>query len=337
ALWPLLGIAASIVSVLRSSGLGDYPQDAGPALSALAHGHAGRAIELQPLMGSLSLLLRAPFAALAGAAGAGSEAVYEAGAVPCVLAAAALGVWFAAELRRAGRPVAAQLLAVLLPVFNPATSGALGAGHPEEILCGALCVAAVVLASRNRPLAGALALGLALATKQWALVAAAPFLVALPRARARAAVVAAGVATLLTLPLALGDPGRFLRVGHMASTTPSSDPLNLWWPFATARHIHVSAIVTAYDLPAWLNRLTHPLIVLAPIPLAFLLRRRAALLVLALAFLLRCALDPVDIGYYHVPLVLALLAGETFDRRRTIPVVTIATAAAIWLVCSRIA
>src|SRR5581483_5454923 len=141
--------AASIVSVLRSSGLGDYPQDAGPALSALAHGHAGRAIELQPLMGSLSLLL---------------------------------------------------------PVFNPATSGALGAGHPEEILCGALCVAAVVLASRNRPLAGALALGLALATKQWALVAAAPFLVALPRARARAAVVAAGVATLLTLPLALGDP-----------------------------------------------------------------------------------------------------------------------------------
>ena len=40
-------------------------------------------------------------------------------------------------------------------------------------------------------------------------------------------------------------------------------------------------------------------------------------------------LDPWDLGYYHLPLVLALVAWETEKRRP--PVIALAVTGAIWL------
>ena len=57
----------------------------------------------------------------------------------------------------------------------------------------------------------------------------------------------------------------------------------------------------------------------------------AALPLIAILFLLRCALDPMDNAYYHVPLLLALLAFEVLCTRRQLPVVTLLTAAVLWL------
>jgi hypothetical protein len=63
-------------------------------------------------------------------------------------------------------------------------------------------------------------------------------------------------------------------------------------------------------------------------------RRRAAPLdafaAIALVFLLRCVLDPLDGVYYHVPFLLALLAWEGLTRRG-IPVLTLVSAAALWV------
>jgi hypothetical protein len=80
------------------------------------------------------------------------------------------------------------------------------------------------------------------------------------------------------------------------------------------------------------------LIVVASLPFAaFFIRRRSAasafdaLALLSVAFLLRCVLDPVDNAYYHVPLVLAVLAWETLARPRRLPIVSLLTAAALWL------
>ena len=184
---PLLALAAGALVTLRFAALGDYPQDAGPPMRALLEGHLGRALELQPLMGGFALLARLPFAALA-LLGNGSELlVYRLGALPCVAAAALLGL--ACWRLTGGRSPAARLCFAALCILNPPIAAALGAGHPEEILGGALAVAAVLLAVRGRMLLGALALGLALATKQWALLAVLPFLLAVPGRRGRALLV----------------------------------------------------------------------------------------------------------------------------------------------------
>ena len=107
-------------------------------------------------------------------------------ALPCLLAAAALGVWLVAQMRRRTGPARSLARAVALGVCvaNPLTLRALELGHPEELLGGALCVAAVLLAARERPLWAGLALGLAIANKEWALLAVGPVLLALPSRRA---------------------------------------------------------------------------------------------------------------------------------------------------------
>jgi hypothetical protein len=90
--------------------------------------------------------------------------------------------------------------------------------------------------------------------------------------------------------------------------------------------------------PAWLAPIPHPLIVGLAAPLAALWWQRAgragrdrhdALLLLALLFLGRCALDPWNLVYYQLPLVLALLAWEV-PRARGLPVLTLAVTAATW-------
>ena len=65
--------------------------------------------------------------------------------------------------------------------------------------------------------------------------------------------------------------------------------------------------------------------------MAALRRRRArrddALALLALALLLRCALDPWNLVYYHLPCALALVAWET-RRGRPYPVLALGLSAA---------
>jgi hypothetical protein len=58
--------------------------------------------------------------------------------------------------------------------------------------------------------------------------------------------------------------------------------------------------------------------------------RDDALGVLAFAFLLRCMLDPWDLIYYHLPLVVALAAWEA-RRGRDLPVLSVVVTAACWV------
>ena len=116
-----------------------------------------------------------------------------------------------------------------------------------------------------------------------------------------------------------------------------------WWFFAAAPdkvHLHLPAGYptgfTLYRLPSWLGQVTHPLIVGLAVPLSILVywrnrTREAALPLIAILFLLRCALDPMDNAYYHVPLLLALLALEVLCTKRQLPVVTLLTAGLLWL------
>jgi hypothetical protein len=309
--------SAALLAALMAlaTGIGtDYPMDAGPAISALARGDVHAFVSTPVQMGPLSILLRAPFAALAGP---DSIWAYRLGALVCLLALVGLGGLVA---RRAG--AGAGLLAATLLIANPVTYEALHLGHPEELLGAALCVAAVLLAA-ERPVAAAVALGAALATKQWALIAIAPVLLAAPRhARVRVAAIAAGTAAAVIVPVALADPHAFVSgLDRPAFGLSEMRTGNLWGIAAGTDRVSLGAGESAaiYLVPSWLQHVAHPLVALLTLGLGVAaLRRRTIdpLALLALLMLVRCALDPWDHGYYHVPFLAALVAWEVLEARR---------------------
>jgi len=309
----------------------DYFADASASIDALVRGDLDGFFASQPLMGSFSLLVRAPF--VAAVFDGRLEDVYFAGAIPCLVAALALGIALGRIAADAGQPASVQGLIAGLAVVNPITFRALHWGHPEELLAGALCVGAVLAAVRDRQLLAGLLLGLALATKQWALIAVLPALLATSTRRMALLGIAAAVAAALTLPALIANLGGFEQVARSAaghnSLGASTTPENLWWPLAD--RVEVTIVGERYMAPAWVGTVAHPLIVLAPIPLAVLLwlrpgrRRDDALGLLTLCLLLRCLLDQWNNDYYHLPFLLSLLAWETV-RRPGVPRFTLAAA-----------
>jgi hypothetical protein len=317
----LLAIAA--LSVRASSGMAaglDYFTDAGAAIDELVRGDLAGFFANQPLMGSFSLLVRAPF--VAAVFDQSLDTVYFAGAIPCVIAAVVLGVALGRILADAGQPPAVQGIATGLAVINPLTFRALHWGHPEELLAAALCVGAVLAAVRERSLLAGILLGLALATKQWAVLAILPTLLAAPARRLALVTIAAAIAGALTLPALLVNADQFGNVAQAAAgqsgAAGSTTPWNVWWPFAELRA--VPGLGVRWMSPDWVPAVSHPLIVALGVALPALLWLRRdrrpddALLLLALLFLLRCMLDNWNNVYYHVPFLLALLAWETVRR-----------------------
>jgi hypothetical protein len=335
-----IGVVATLLSLLNTS-TGDYPKDAGPTIQALLDGRLGEALASQPLMGSLSVLIRLPFAAAADLAGGGDLLVYQLGSIPCVAAAGVLGLAIARWMERRGASRAACIATIVFSMVNPLTREALVLGHPEELLGGALCVGAVLAALRGGSTRAGILLGLALATKQWALIAVLPVLAAAPAKRLRVAVLAGAVAAVLTVPLVAGNLSGFSETAKLAAYGGESvHPWNVLWPMAGTEDRVISIgdeerVVTVRVIPGWLARLTHPLIVALALPLSlawWFSRRRTpddALALLALLFLLRCLLDPVDNVYYHVPFLLSLMAWEGLVRRG-LPLVSILSSATIY-------
>jgi hypothetical protein len=343
----LLAAALGLLATLSHSGdyvpgetawVGDNPA---PAIEALAHGRLGDFLGLHPWMGSVSLLLRWPFAALGEALGASDLAVYKLGAVPCLLVLGGLALIADRLLAARGRRPAIRVLVAALWLVNPVTFAALRAGHPEELLTAALCLGAVLAAGRGRAGWAGVLLGLALATKQWALVAVLAVLAAHGDGRGRLCLTAAVVAAALTLPLALGNPGRLWEVAREASRPTAAGPANVWAPFVEERRRvffdgERRRTAVGYTLPDGLRPVPRPIILLAPVAIGLLWLRRhppgldGAVGLLALFLLLRCALDPVNFEYYYAPFVIVLALYETL-RRDELPIVSLLASAAIWL------
>lgn len=329
-----LGVLAVLVLSLRASvgmepGL-DYFSDASAAIDALARGDLDGFFASQPLMGSFSLVLRAPF--VAAVFDGNLETVYFAGALPCLFATVILGLALARLAAEHGQSAPVQGLIAGLAVINPITFRALHWGHPEELLGAALCVGAVLAALRERELLAGVLLGLAIATKQWALIAVLPTLLAAPRRRIALLTIAGSLVALFYLPGLIANSASFggatEAAAGQAAGGASTTPWSLWWPLASVAD---SSFGERYMAPAWVGVVSHPLIVLLPIPLAALLWRRRdrrpddALLLLALLFLLRCLLDNWSNDYYHAPFFLSLLAWESV-RRPGVPYLSLTVA-----------
>ena len=364
----MAGVATGVVAWLGlySYGWTDYENEVQPAFNALVHGHVERFLQIAPSYGG-SLIERAPFALLPGVWGGGALAVYRAVAVPCLLGAALLGVWTVAHMRSTARTTRlARAVALALFVANPLTVRALELGHPEELLGAALCVAAALAAIRGRAVFAGVALGLAIANKEWALAAVGPVLVGLPasasprlgaladhrRLRELAAACArpaaclasaAATAAAVLAPLVLVPGGRFVSNAHSAASGGALfEPWQLGWFLGHPVHSHGASGASARHVaPAWVYQASHPSIVLASVVLTAILllvrwrsprghtRATDALVLLALALLARCMLDTWDNLYYALPCVFALTAWEASERLRA-PALALSVTVLLW-------
>ncbi|HET9677386.1 MAG TPA: glycosyltransferase 87 family protein [Solirubrobacterales bacterium] len=319
--------SASAWLAAGASSMGDWPHDAGRAVRPLAHGDVGRYLSEHVGMGPVATLVQAPFAALAGG---GELSAYRWACFPCLLVAGMVGLYLAGIARRRGVSRIGQALIASLFLVNPLTVEALQWGHPEEILTAALAVAAVAAASEGKPRGAAALLGLALASKQWALIAILPTLMALPGNRFRTGAVALAVAAALMLPGILAAPGGFADTqAGSAHTKGVVTPWSFWYAGSSVKTETVGAppttmVVQVHRPPPLVAAISRPLIVLLAfaIPIGLGLRRRSfalsgpdAMALLALLALLRCFLDPVDNVYYHAPLLLAVIGWDALACR----------------------
>lgn len=328
-LLPAIAFIAGIALMLRSAfpmeaGI-DYFIDASPAIDALGRGDLHAFFVQHPLMGNVSLLLRTPF--VLPVYDGSLQAVYFAGVIPCFAAVVILAAALRRRMTALGRPALAITLVGVVAIVNPGVFRSIHWGHPEELLGGALCVGAILAALRARWLLSGVLLGLAIGTKQWAVIAVIPALLAAPDLRRAGGLlaVAAAVALAFTLPSLVAAPDQFVSVHKQVAVAGGPvGPPNVWWPFSTPRDPAERAAVAkgfADQLPQWLSQLTHPLIVLAGVPLGLLfwrrrrsLQREDVLGLFALLMLLRCVLDPWNNDYYHAPFLMALLAWEALAR-----------------------
>jgi hypothetical protein len=333
-----IALLAAIVFALAASLGTDYAAGAGVAIGALRRTDLAGFFGNQPGMGQLSLWLRWP------AAQVPSEILwqYRAGALMCLL----FPVGLAAYMARRTTTVVAVLVAGAV-VANPVTIRALELGHPEEAMCAALCVGGVLLLLDGRTGWGSVALGLAIATKQWALLAVVPGLIAIaPEARRRALGTMAAIAALFTLPALIADTQSFFQaLDAPTSGVAQLRPGNFWsLVIGPSAEISLGADESAQItlVPDWLRTVAHPAIFLAGVGLPLLMLWRGTarsanivLGVLALVFLARCALDPWNHEYYHLPFLMVLAAWEVRVVRRA-PVLALASTAILWLVFGRL-
>jgi Glycosyltransferase family 87 len=335
----------------------------GDAVQALGEGNFARFFETQPAIGPVSIVVRAPFAAAAGishdlvalpesAHGVPPVAMpdrlfdsqlrlYRWGTFPCMLALVLLAAAAAAMLARRGQSLIVQLITGGAILLIPLWHNALTLGHPEEFLTTALTFGALLAAVKGRVTTAGVLFGIALASKQWAILAL-PALALAVQPQLSRRVVVASIATFVALmiPMAIGDPDRFAHTLTAGSTASNGfvGADTLWFPLAPEHDVRVYdglqyKTIPRRDLSHAVKRALHPLIVLIAALLAFALWRRrgrldvAALFqLLALVFLLRCMLDPVSNGYYHAPFLVALALYEGFSGRP--PILAVAAGAA---------
>jgi glycosyl transferase family 87 len=309
----------------------DFFHEVLPSYTALMAGDPGAFFAHMPAYSGFVTVVGGPASLLTGALGGHETMVFRLTALPGLLALAAVGVSVARSVRTQWWPVF-----LLAGAGGAIAYSAIDYGHPEDLLATGCAVGAVLAARQGRVNWATALVVVGIGAKQWAVLALLPAAMAAPRQGLRIAVggaIAGGLVVLVPMLLA---PAAHSSV---TSTGLLFHPHQVWWPFGVpATPDFIAAGHGTRMGPPWLQPLTHPMIVGAGVVLALVWYRRSgshrnpddALGVLALAFLLRCMLDPWDLVYYHLPLVVSLAAWEA-RRGRELPVLAVVANASAWL------
>ena len=342
-------VAAALTIAVAQPTRGDYlpaqhdnADNSAPVMDALIEGDLSRAIDHQTITGPVSVIVRLPAAALGRALG-GLELEYLFGAAVCLWVLGLLAIALANRARRTSDERLTAPAIVLLLIANPVTVAALDMGHPEDLLAAALAVTAILLAGANKPVLTGLALAAAVGSKPWAALAGPIALLVLDSGHRRL-IVAGAVATLLIFgPAIASNPERFRDGTRVLAEQPRVYAQSVWWPLADEKpvtHVTAEEARAPMIMPAGLTRSAGQTALLAltlALTLAYVRRRavsvEAGLSLLAGVMLARCALDPINLYYYGLPFVVALVAWES-RARRGIPVMSIAASALLWLSAS---
>ena len=329
----------------------DYDVELAPAARELIAGDLGGFLAALPSYGG-SAVLRSPFAGATAALGGGELAVWRAFSIPCLVVVALLAIVIVRRMGARGASSLSRALVMGLFVVNPLTLRALEIGHPEELLCAAFAIGAVLAAGDRRTILAAVLLGLAIATKAWAVLAIGPVLLALPARRLLALAVAGCVTVVVLAPLSFAaiSAGTHGALVQTATTTGTIfTPSHLFWFLGDTGQVVLSKFgVPKPDgwrvPPAWLSPLTHPFIAFLVVPLSALWAwvhraarpdREQLLLLLATLFFLRCLLDPWNVVYYELPFLLALLTWEALTHPERLPYASLGATAIVWVTFER--
>ncbi len=335
--WTLALAFTGVLLVLGSRDVfwtGDFMDEALPAYQGLIDGHPAEFFARLPAYSGFTLLVGGPASLLTGLFGGHETMVFRLTAVPGLIGLSAVAVALAAPVRAAGGRH--WLLFGLTGAGGVLTYSTLTYGHPEDLLAAAAAIGAVLAARGGRPSWSGALLVVAVLAKQWAVLAILPAAFAAPRGAVRIVVAGAAGTALAMLAPALVASG---SSGAITSTGTLFHPHQIWWPFGVpATPDYIKAGHGTRMGPGWLQPLTRPMIVGAGAAIAVLWRWRAgaarnlddAFGVLALGCLLRCMLDPWDLVYYHLPLVVALAAWEA-RRGRELPLLAVLASACAWL------
>lgn len=342
------------LSMLLTPAFTDFEAEAEPALQALIAGRIADGLQVMPFYAG-SVLVAAPFAALADLFGGGDLAVFRAVAIPGAVGVATLATVAGRWLRDAGADRRIQLLTVGAIALSPAVASSWQYGHFEEPLVAAVAIGGLIVAARGddrSALVGGALLGLACGGKLWAVVVIPVALAAMPNRRAAvrllAASAAAGAILLAPYVIARAD-----QVGVIAGGTGQIfSEGNIWWFFGSVNPAYdptrdaIQLMTTANSPrlgPALVEAHARKLIVLVAVVLSAVWWQRcargrgltveqrvAAVLALAAAVLwLRALLDPWFQPYYLAPALMAAFLADA--RAGRFPVLALVAWAAIWL------
>jgi hypothetical protein len=311
---------------------GDFYLEAFPAYKFLMAGDFHGYLQHLPGYSGFVIAVGGPSALLTGLLGGQETMVFRLCALPGLAGLAWVAVALAQQARDRG--LKGWPLVLVLTAAGPLVLRILYDGHPEDLLATAAALGAVLAARGNRPTAAGLLLVVAVLAKQWAILAVGPALLAAPAGHRRLALVAgAGILAVLAAQVFVHPMSR----GALTNTGDLFHPQQIWWPLGVdAPASFTAAGHGVRTSPDWLRPLTHPLIVALAVPLCLAWWRRPqrdlddAFALLALLFLERCVLDPWNVGYYHLPLVTALIAWEV-RRGRDWPLLGLAVSAAVWV------
>jgi hypothetical protein len=201
-------------------------------------------------------------------------------------------------------------------------------------------------------------LGLAVAAKPWALLAAPCVLLALPRPRLRTAAVAAAVAAPLVGLLPLMNPSAFRTASRVIGNVHFATPTSLWWVLGRLHGGRPGAPI--HLLPLSLSRGGVTAVAFALVgatiwAYGWVIRRDPGsrgdqgerggwrgegapgaasidgLALFCVLALVRCLADPAPVGYYYAAVVIPLALWEAGIRRR-LPLLALAVSLVVnWL------